>query len=146
MGNSFCLEALKEAIARDGTLEIFNTDPGRQLTSDALTGKLKEDNIRIRMDGKGSWRDNVLVERLWRHVKYEEVYLNFYKRERPHSSLDGIPPDQFYYDTCGHYPWPPETMQESTYKSGLAVQTTGATSFLLWCYFKSRRLADGERL
>jgi len=145
MDNSFCLEALKEAIARDGRPEIFNTDPGRQLTSDALTGKLKEDNIRIRMDGKGSWRDNVLVERLWRSVKYEEVYLkadetvtearrligiylNFYHRERPHSSLDGMSPDQFYYDTCGHYPWPPETMQESTCKSGLAVQTTGATS------------------
>ena len=128
MDNSFCLEVLKEAIARDSRPEIFNTDQGSQFTSDAFTGTPKEHNIRITMDGKGSWRDNVLVERLWRHMKYEEAYLNFYKRERPHSSLDGIPPDQFYYDTCGHYPWPPETMQESTYKSGLAVQTTGTTS------------------
>ena len=61
MDNSFCLEALKEAIARDSRPEIFNTDPGRQLTSDALTGKLKEDNIRIRMDGKGRWRGNVFL-------------------------------------------------------------------------------------
>jgi len=75
MDNNFCLEALKEAIARDSRPEIFNTDPGCQLASDALTGKLKEDNIRIRMDGKGSWRDNVFVERLWRSVKYEEDYL-----------------------------------------------------------------------
>ncbi len=121
MDNSFCLEALKEAIARDGRPEIFNTDPGRQLTSDALTGKLKEDNIRIRMDGKGSRRDNVLVEQLWRSVKYEEVhlkadeivtearrsigiYLNCYHRERPHSSLDGIPPDQFYYNNLRPLP------------------------------------------
>jgi putative transposase len=61
MDNSFCLEARKEAIARDGRPEIFNTDPGRQLTSDALTGKLKEGNIRIRMDGKGRWRGNVFL-------------------------------------------------------------------------------------
>ena len=115
MDNSFCLEALKEAIAPYGTPEIFNTDQGSQFTSDAFTGKLKEHNIRISMDGKGSWRDNVFVERLWRSVKYEEVYLkayetvtearrsigiylNFYNRERPHSSLDSIPPDQFYYN------------------------------------------------
>jgi putative transposase len=113
MDNSFCLEALEGAIARYDTPEIFNTDQGSQFTSDAFTGKLKEHNIRISMDGKGSWRDNVFVERLWRSVKYEEVYLkayetvaearrsigiylNFYNRERPHSSLDGIPPDQFY--------------------------------------------------
>ena len=75
MDNSFCLEALKEAIAPYGTPEIFNTDQGSQFTSDAFTGKLKEHNIRISMDGKGSWRDNVFVERLWRSVKYEEVYL-----------------------------------------------------------------------
>ena len=115
MDNSFCLDALEEAIARYGTPEIFNTDQGSQFTSDAFTGKLKEYNVRISMDGKGSWRDNVFVERLWRSVKYEEVYLkayetvtearrsigsylNFYNRERPHSSLDGITPDQFYYN------------------------------------------------
>ena len=115
MDNSFCLDALEEAIARYGTPEIFNTDQGSQFTSNAFTGKLKEYNVRISMDGKGSWRDNVFVERLWRSVKYEEVYLkayetvtearrsigsylNFYNRERPHSSLDGITPDQFYYN------------------------------------------------
>ena len=104
MDNSFCLEALEEAIARYGTPEIFNTDQGSQFTSDAFTGVLKEHNIRITMDGKGSWRDDVFVERLWRSVKYEEVYLkayetvtearrsigiylNFYNTERPHSSL-----------------------------------------------------------
>ena len=73
MDNSFCLDALEEAIARYGTPEIFNTDQGSQFTSEAFTGKLKEQNIRISMDGKGSWRDNVFVERLWRSVKYEEV-------------------------------------------------------------------------
>ncbi len=79
MDNSFCLEALEEAIARYGTPEIFNTDQGSQFTSDAFTGALKEHNIRITMDGKGSWRDNVFVERLWRSVKYEEVYLKAYE-------------------------------------------------------------------
>ena len=79
MDNSFCLEALEEVIARYGTPEIFNTDQGSQFTSDAFTGTLKEHNIRITMDGKGSWRDNVFVERLWRSVKYEEVYLKAYE-------------------------------------------------------------------
>ena len=65
MDNSFCLETLEEAIARYGTPEIFNTDQGSQFTSDAFTGALKEHNIRITMDGKGSWEDNVFVERLW---------------------------------------------------------------------------------
>lgn len=68
MDSSFCLDALEEAIARYGTPEIFNTDQGSQFTSEAFTGKLKEHNIRISMDGKGSWRDNVFVERLWRSV------------------------------------------------------------------------------
>ena len=79
MDNSFYLEALEEAIARYGTAEIFNTDQGSQFTSDAFTGALKEHNIRITMDGKGSWEDNVFVERLWRSVKYEEVYLKAYE-------------------------------------------------------------------
>ena len=65
MDNSFCLEVLEEAIARYGTAEIFNTVQGSQFTSDAFTGALKEHNIRITMDGKGSWEDNVFVERLW---------------------------------------------------------------------------------
>jgi len=114
MDTSFCLEAVDEAIGHYGTPEIFNTDQGSQFTSEAFTEKLKKHNIRISMDGKGSWRDNVFVERLWRTIKYEEVYLkaydsvrearesignyiDFYNRRRPHSSLDGVPPDTFYY-------------------------------------------------
>ena len=114
MDTSFCLEAVDEAIGRYGTPEIFNTDQGSQFTSETFTEKLKKHSIRISMDGKGSWRDNVFVERLWRTIKYEEVYLkaydsvrearesignyiDFYNRRRPHSSLDGVPPDTFYY-------------------------------------------------
>ncbi len=110
----FCLEALEEAIARYGAPEIVNTDQGSQFTSLAFTGLLKKHGICISMDGKGSWRDNVFIERLWRSVKYEEVYLhaydtvsesragigryfNLYNRRRPHSSLKGKTPDQVYY-------------------------------------------------
>ena len=110
----FCLEALEEAIARYGAPDILNTDQGSQFTSQAFTGLLKKHGIRISMDGKGSWRDNVFIERLWRSVKYEEVYLhaydtvsdsragigkyfNLYNRKRPHSSLKGKTPDQVYY-------------------------------------------------
>ena len=110
----FCLEALQEAIALHGAPEIVNTDQGSQFTSQAFTGLLKKHGIRISMDGKGSWRDNVFIERLWRSVKYEEVYLhaydtvsdsrtgigkyfNLYNRRRPHSSLKRKTPDQVYY-------------------------------------------------
>ena len=110
----FCLEALEEAIARYGAPEIVNTDQGSQFTSQAFTGLLKEHGIRISMDGKGSWRDNVFIERLWRSVKYEEVYLHaydtvsdsrigirkyfdVYNRRRPHSTLKRKTPDQVYY-------------------------------------------------
>jgi putative transposase len=110
----FCLEALEEAIARYGAPEIVNTDQGSQFTSLAFTGLLKKHGIRISMDGKGAWRDNVFIERLWRSVKYEEVYLyaydtvsdsragigkyfNLYNRRRPHSSLKRKTPDQVYY-------------------------------------------------
>ena len=110
----FCLDAVDEALARHGRPEIFNTDQGSQFTSAAFTGLLSDNAIRISMDGRGSWRDNVLVERLWRSVKYEEVYLRaydnvaearnslglylgFYNRKRPHSSLDGRTPDQVYF-------------------------------------------------
>jgi putative transposase len=112
----FCLEAVEEAIMRYGTPEIMNTDQGSQFTSQAFTELLKEHDIRISMDGKGSWRDNVFVERLWRSVKYEDIYLraydsvsavraglnryfNFYNSRRPHSSLDGQTPDQIYFKT-----------------------------------------------
>jgi putative transposase len=115
MEAAFCIEALEEALARHGKPEIFNTDQGSQFTSLAFTGVLIRNNIAISMDGKGSWRDNVFVERLWRTVKYEEVYLRayetvsearasigryfgFYNSRRPHSSLDRKTPDQAYYN------------------------------------------------
>jgi putative transposase len=111
----FCLEAVEEALARHGRPEIFNTDQGSQFTSAAFTGVLLDNAIAISMDGKGAWRDNVFVERLWRSVKYEEVYLkaydsvgearaslgryfDFYNRKRPHSSLDARTPDRAYFD------------------------------------------------
>ena len=111
----FCLEAVAEALARHGKPEIFNTDQGSQFTSTAFTGLLAAHDIAISMDGRGSWRDNVFVERLWRSVKYEEVYLRaydsvgearasigrylaFYNGKRPHSSLDARTPDRAYCD------------------------------------------------
>ena len=111
----FCIEALQEAISRYGTPEIFNTDQGSQFTSAEFTGQLKANGIRISMDGKGCWRDNVFVERLWKSVKYEEIYLHgyetvsevrqalaryfdFYNRRRPHSTLDGQTPDTAYFN------------------------------------------------
>jgi putative transposase len=111
----FCLEAVEEALARHGRPEIFNTDQGSQFTSADFTGLLLDNAIAISMDGKGAWRDNVFVERLWRSVKYEEVYLraydsvgearasigrylDFYNRKRPHSSLDARTPDRAYFN------------------------------------------------
>ena len=111
----FCLDAVEEALARHGRPEIFNTDQGSQFTSAAFTGLLLDNAIAISMDGRGAWRDNVFVERLWRSVKYEEVYLraydsvgdaraslgrylDFYNRKRPHSSLDARTPDRAYFD------------------------------------------------
>jgi len=111
---AFCLEAVEEALARHGRPEIFNTDQGSQFTGQDFTGLLLDNAIAISMDGKGAWRDNVFVERLWRSVKYEEVYLraydsvgearasigrylDFYNRKRPHSSLDARTPDHAYF-------------------------------------------------
>ncbi len=115
MEAAFCIEAVEEALARFGKPEIFNTDQGSQFTSAAFTGVLSANQIAISMDGKGSWRDNVFVERIWKSVKYEEVYLkayasvgearssigrylDFYNRRRPHSSLDRRTPDEAYFD------------------------------------------------
>jgi putative transposase len=78
MEADFCVEAREEAIARYGRPEIFNTDQGSQFTSMAFTGVLLREKIACRMDGRGAWRDNVVVERLWRSVKYEEVYRKAY--------------------------------------------------------------------
>jgi len=79
MDSDFCVDALEEAIYRYGKPEIFNSDQGSQFTSEAFTSVLKSHHIQISMDGRGAWRDNVFVERLWRSVKYEEVYLNAYE-------------------------------------------------------------------
>jgi putative transposase len=112
----FCVEALEEALARHGRPEIFNTDQGSQFTSLDFITVLKSAGIAISMDGRGAWRDNVFVERLWRTVKYEEIYLRayasvpearasigrylaFYNGTRPHSSLGGRTPDQAYLTT-----------------------------------------------
>lgn len=115
MEADFCVEALEEALACYGKPEIFNTDQGSQFTSMAFTSVLLREKIAISMDGRGAWRDNVVVERLWRSVKYEEVYLrayaavseargsiglylSFYNGRRPHSSLGAKTPDQTYFD------------------------------------------------
>ena len=110
----FCIDALQEALQRYGAPDIFNTDQGSQFTSAEFTGVLKEHGIRISMDGKGCWRDNVFVERLWRTIKYEEVYLKaydsvshakaslgqfitFYNSQRPHQTFAGKTPDMVYF-------------------------------------------------
>lgn len=115
MEADFCVEALEEALARFGKPGIFNTDQGSQFTSLAFTSVLLREEIAISMDGRGAWRDNVVVERLGRSVKYEEVYLrayaavsearvsigrylNFYNAKRPHSSFGARTPDQTYFD------------------------------------------------
>ena len=112
----FCVEAVEEAIARYGKPEIFNTDQGSQFTGSEFVGLLQRNHIRISMDGRGAWRDNVFVERLWKSIKYEEVYLHaydsvseakagiaryvtFYNTRRPHTSLDRQTPDTVYFNT-----------------------------------------------
>ena len=109
-----CVEALEEAILKYGPPKIMNTDQGSQFTSSAFIRVLEQNGIQISMDGKGCWRDNVFVERLWKSVKYEEAYqhgydtvsiarqalsryFDFYNRRRPHSTLDGITPDTAYF-------------------------------------------------
>ena len=115
MEASFCIDAVEEAIAKHGCPQIFNTDQGSQFTSAEFTSVLINNGISISMDGKGAWRDNVFVERFWRTIKYEEVYLHaydgvgearqsigryiaFYNTRRPHVALDGRTPDQAYFD------------------------------------------------
>ena len=115
MEASFCIEALEEALSRNEKPEIFNTDQGSQFTSEAFTARLKKEGIAVSRDGKGRWRDTVFVERIWKSIKYEEVYLHayasvaeartsigryleFYNSIRPHSSLKALTPDQVYFN------------------------------------------------
>jgi putative transposase len=117
----FCIEAVEEALARHGKPDIFNTDQGSQFTSIDFIKVVQGAGIAISMDGKGAWRDNVFVERLWRTIKYEEVYLHayesvpearaaiaryltFYNARRPHSSLDRQTPDQAYFNASQPIP------------------------------------------
>ncbi len=115
MQEDFCVSALESALRRHGGPEIFNTDQGAQYTGEAFTGTLKQAGIRISMDGKGRCTDNIMIERLWRSVKYEEIYLKeyesvselihalkhyfaFYNDERPHQSLNGQTPAEVYWE------------------------------------------------
>ena len=122
LDTGFCIEAVEEAQAKFGKPEVFNTDQGSQFTILAFTALLKSHEIAISMDGKGAWRDNVFVERLWRTIKYEEVYLRayasvsearaslsryidgFYNTRRPHSSLDRQTPDEAYFTALPSIP------------------------------------------
>jgi putative transposase len=114
LDSTFCIAALEEAIARYGCPTIMNTDQGAQFTSAAFTSALLERGIRISMDGRGCWRANIFVERLWRSLKYEEVYLHgydsvsaatagiaryltLYNTRRPHASLNDCTPDHVYF-------------------------------------------------
>jgi putative transposase len=116
LATDFCVEALEEALTRYGAPEIFNTDQGAQFTAEAFTKPLEAQGVRVSMDGRGRWIDNVFVERLWRSVKYEDVYLHayesmrelklalaryfsFYNERRPHQSLDYRTPDEMYFGT-----------------------------------------------
>jgi len=115
----FCVRALREALARFGAPEIMNTDQGSQFTGEAFTTLLKDAGVRISMDGKGRWMDNVFIERLWRSLKYEEVYLHaydtipqaregirrwlaFYNQRRKHQALDKRTPNTVYYEQMAH--------------------------------------------
>ena len=118
MDAAFCVDALQEALGRHGAPDIFNTDQGSQFTSTDFTEVLKAASVRISMDGKGRCMDNIMIERLWRSLKYENVYLNayetgseakagigkwinFYNGQRPHSSLDGSTPNEAYWQQPG---------------------------------------------
>ena len=145
MEAAFCVETLEDALARHGKPGIFNTDQGSQFTGSAFTGVLATNGIAISMDGKGAWRDNVFVERLWRSVKYEEVYLRAYESVSEaraarsaatwtfimagvHTrALTAARPIKPTSPRC-HSAWQPNPGRGSTYRRGKSVQTTGTTS------------------
>ena len=137
MDSRFCIEALNDALAKYGRPEIFNTDQGSQFTSLDFTGVLKAAGVAISMDGRGRCMDNIFIERLWRSLKYEAVYLHemtdgfaagrvigqwiaFYNTERPHSALDGMTPAEAYsahrpvdmMDKAGALPTYPQAQQQ----------------------------------
>jgi len=116
LDSAFCVDALEEAIAKFGCPDIFNTDQGSQFTAEVFTNVLRANNIAISMDGKGRWMDNVFIERLWKSVKYEDIYLKgyasmaevrnglvnyfeFYNEKRWHNSFDKKTPNMVYFDT-----------------------------------------------
>jgi putative transposase len=120
MDASFCVDALDDALRHHGTPEIFNTDQGSQFTGDDFIAALERSGAQISMDGKGRWRDNVFVERLWRSLKYEEVYLHaydgvpearrgicdyfvFYNDERPHQALGYSVPSAVYFSSLAEW-------------------------------------------
>ncbi len=144
MDVDFCLEALQEALGK-GRPEIFNTDQGSQFTSEAFTGGLRDHGIQISMDGKGRYLDNIFVERLWRSVKYEEVYLkayqngtearqgigaylSFYNRERPHQTLGYRTPGQVFEEG---QPARQMRQQWTGFSSGLVLQHPAGDSLNL---------------
>ena len=147
MEAAFCVETLEDALARHGKPDIFNTDQGSQFTGAAFTGVLANNGIAISMDGKGAWRDNVFVERLWRSVKYEEVYLRrpTTASARPAlrsaaTSTSTTAADHIRALTARHpikptstrcpSAWQPNPGRRSTYRRGKSVQTTGTTSLI----------------
>jgi len=146
MEAAFCVETLEDALARHGKPEIFNTDQGSQFTGSAFTGLLAGHGIAISMDGKGAWRDNVFVERLWRSVKYEEVYLRAYesvgeaRTRSADTSISTMATDRIRAlttphrikptSTNRHSAWRPNPGRRSTYRRGNSVQTTGTSSII----------------
>lgn len=141
MDKTFCVEALQEALDRYGKPEIFNTDQGVQFTCEAFIKTLSDQGIKISMDGKGRCLDNIFIERLWRSLKYEEVYLNayktvaiakagiaawfvFYNVERPHQSLDNLTPQEFFVkcETVGM--WTTQVRALPTYPQSPQQQPT----------------------
>ena len=150
---SFCITALQRALGL-GTPGIFNSDQGSQFTSDAFTGVVGDAGIAISMDGRGRVYDNIFVERLWRSVKYEEVYLHdyqtvaeavsglgryfeFYNRERPHQAFDGLTPAEMY--GLARPPWPAADHG----KEGNAARSAAASAFALRAH--SEAAAEGDR-